>query len=87
VSGFEVEQRSFGCANHSHQELSKLKYDLFLAQRENRKLLQQAEAARDEEAAKFRDLDLYMEHIPRLRTNPRGATVVVKSWSGIIVNV
>jgi hypothetical protein len=98
------------------QELSRLKYDLFLAQRENRKLLQQAEAARDaaarveqldsdlrqrtaelareraraegkservdalreelntlaqqkkkldEEAAKFRDLDLYVEHLNR----------------------
>ncbi len=33
-----------------NQELAKLKYDLFVAQRENRKLLQQAEAARDAEA-------------------------------------
>ena len=98
------------------QELAKLTFDLFVAQRENRKLLQQAEAARDasakaeqlnadlklrtaelarerarvegkgervdalraelnalaqqrktldEELAKFRDLDLYVEHLNR----------------------
>ena len=79
MSRFEVEQRSFGCANHSHQELSKLKYDLFLAQREEVNTLAQQKKKRDEKAAKFRDLDLYVEHLPRLRTNPRGATVVVKS--------
>ena len=42
-----------------NQELAKLKYSLFVAQRENKKLLQQAEASRDAEArAEQLDADL-----------------------------
>jgi hypothetical protein len=104
------------------KELSKLRYDLLVAQRENKKLLQQSEAARDsaaksdkldailrqrtaeltreraraqskskrldalreelnslnqqkkkldEEATKFRDLDLYVEHLNRFSVYTR----------------